>query len=324
MTDGVISGLGNSRFIKLVADFLARYPTYESAVAAGIAGSLPIDLNGIDPSGWDILGTLLNKANLLSDTTAAALGLTGDPTVNDALNKLTSLIKDNPYLWDGPKKLGSLPAGALVKLDENGRAKKFIVLDNDHYGPGTGVTLIRKDTFVRQARVSGSGSYADPNIGIYMGCTLDNFCDGIWPLKLDEEIRECIVPVPIVVAESSEVATLRTIYRKGFALSCTETQVAGWQTEGTAFTYFDSNDKRIAFVDETETANTWGLRSPIPGSYGYPYAYTIRSNGTPQSDNVVSGLHSPRPAFNLKSDMVISNTPDDDGCYTFVKKGDAQ
>jgi hypothetical protein len=30
-------------------------------------------------------GTPLNKANLLSDTTAAALGLTGDPTVNDAL-----------------------------------------------------------------------------------------------------------------------------------------------------------------------------------------------------------------------------------------------
>lgn len=30
-------------------------------------------------------GTALNKANLLSDATAALLGLTGDPTVNDAL-----------------------------------------------------------------------------------------------------------------------------------------------------------------------------------------------------------------------------------------------
>ena len=30
-------------------------------------------------------GTPLSKANLLSDTTAALLGLTGDPTVNDAL-----------------------------------------------------------------------------------------------------------------------------------------------------------------------------------------------------------------------------------------------
>lgn len=34
------------------------------------------------------VGTALNKANLLSDATATALGLTGDPTVNDAFAKL--------------------------------------------------------------------------------------------------------------------------------------------------------------------------------------------------------------------------------------------
>ena len=34
------------------------------------------------------VGTALNKASLLSDDTAAALGLSGDPTVNDALAKL--------------------------------------------------------------------------------------------------------------------------------------------------------------------------------------------------------------------------------------------
>lgn len=33
-------------------------------------------------------GTPLSKANLLTDATASALGLTGDPTVNDALYKL--------------------------------------------------------------------------------------------------------------------------------------------------------------------------------------------------------------------------------------------
>jgi hypothetical protein len=34
------------------------------------------------------VGTALNKANLLSDATATALGLSGDPTVNDAFAKL--------------------------------------------------------------------------------------------------------------------------------------------------------------------------------------------------------------------------------------------
>ena len=39
-------------------------------------------------------GTALNKANLLSDETAAALGLAGDPTVNDALKSIHSEMKD--------------------------------------------------------------------------------------------------------------------------------------------------------------------------------------------------------------------------------------
>lgn len=40
-------------------------------------------------------GTALNKENLLSDETAAALGLAGDPTVNDALKKLPNIILDS-------------------------------------------------------------------------------------------------------------------------------------------------------------------------------------------------------------------------------------
>ena len=41
------------------------------------------------------VGTPLNKENLLSDTTAAALGLTGDPTVSDALAKLVHTTNIN-------------------------------------------------------------------------------------------------------------------------------------------------------------------------------------------------------------------------------------
>lgn len=37
-------------------------------------------------------GTALNKANLLSDSTATALGLSGNPTPNDALNRLNTKI----------------------------------------------------------------------------------------------------------------------------------------------------------------------------------------------------------------------------------------
>ena len=206
--------------------------------------------------------------------------------------------------------LSNLANGSLVKLAENSKPTKFIKLDNDHYGTGTGVTLIRKDTFnERQWEASYDSSYKNR----YIGCLLDNFCDGIWPLKLDEKIRECLVPVPIVVAEGNQVATLHTIYRKGFALSCTEAGVSGWQTEGKAFSYFSDNAKRIAYLDETATAVNWGLRSPSSSGFG---ACRIDSGGTVGGDGVYRASFAPRPAFNLKSSIVVSDSTDSDGCYT--------
>ena len=197
-----------------------------------------------------------------------------------------------------------------MKLAENSKPAKFIKLDNDHYGTGTGVTLIRKDTFnERQWEASYDSSYKNR----YIGCLLDNFCDGIWPLKLDEKIRECLVPVPIVVAEGNQVATLHTIYRKGFAISCTEAGVSGWQTEGKAFSYFSDNAKRIAYLDETATAVSWGLRSPYSNDNG---AYYIFTDGTVNSGYVDYAYFAPRPAFNLKSSIVVSDSTDSDGCYT--------
>ena len=197
-----------------------------------------------------------------------------------------------------------------MKLAENSKPTKFIKLDNDHYGTGTGVTLIRKDTFnERQWEASYDSSYKNR----YIGCLLDNFCDGIWPLKLDEKIRECLVPVPIVVAEGNQVATLHTIYRKGFAISCTEAGVSGWQTEGKAFSYFSDNAKCIAYLDETATAVYWGLRSPYSDG---DYAYYIGTDGTVGNHSVCDAYFAPRPAFNLKSSIVVSDSKDSDGCYT--------
>ena len=206
--------------------------------------------------------------------------------------------------------LSNLTSGSLVKLAENTQAKKFIKLDNDHYGTGTGVTLIRKGTFnERQYEASYDGSYKNR----YIGCLLDNFCDLMWPQMLDPEIRDCLVPVPIVVAEGNGVSSLHTIYRKGFALSCTEAGVSGWQTEGTAFSYFNSNSRRIAYFDETTTAVYWGLRSPLSGTYS---AYCIGTDGSVNGVNVYSSYFAARPAFNLKSSIVVSDNPDGDGCYT--------
>lgn len=206
------------------------------------------------------------------------------------------------------KLLSAIPKGSILKLGENGKATRFIKLDTDHYGAASGVTMLREKTFARIAYNAGYDNY-----NTYMGATLDNFCDGIFPLKLDPEIQACIVPVSIVVAEGMGVATLHTIKRKGFSLSCTEVGLSGWQTEGTLFDYFSDNNKRIAYLEDTTTAIRWGLRSPHSDTN---YAYYVHTDGALYSNYVRLPYFAPRPAFNLKSQIVVSDNPGSDGAYT--------
>lgn len=98
MKDFVPLGSGNSRFLKTVNNAKTLYPTYDAFLNALVDGTLPIDLNGINSAGVAQMGTALNKANLLTDATAAALGLTGDPTVNDALGYLADVT--NWHVWE--------------------------------------------------------------------------------------------------------------------------------------------------------------------------------------------------------------------------------
>lgn len=109
MQDGIIKGTGNSRYLKSISNFLTQYPTYQDFAAALVAGTLPIDLNGINETGWDQLGTALNKANLLSDETAAAMGLPNTAVPDDVLEKLS----DSLLYVDGSF---SSPDGSAVNL----------------------------------------------------------------------------------------------------------------------------------------------------------------------------------------------------------------
>ena len=92
MTDSVLKGTGNSRYLKTIANALTQYPTYESFITALVNGTFPIDLNGTNSAGFSTVGTPLNKANLLTDATAALLGLTSSATVNDMLAALANVV----------------------------------------------------------------------------------------------------------------------------------------------------------------------------------------------------------------------------------------
>ena len=56
-----------------------------------------------------------------------------------------------------------------------------------------------------------------------------------------------------------------------------------------------------------------GLRSPYSGGSS---AYFVDTDGSVLYNYVYSAYFAPRPAFNLKSSIVVSDAPGSDGCYT--------
>ena len=72
MKDGVMKATGNSRYLK---SSIPAGTTWEQALAMLIAGTFQIDLNGINPGGWAVIGDALNKANVLPDDVCDALGI---------------------------------------------------------------------------------------------------------------------------------------------------------------------------------------------------------------------------------------------------------
>lgn len=92
MQDAITKGEGNSRYLKAPSDLLTQCPNFEALIDALVAGRFLVDLNGINPEGWAQLGTDLNKANLLTDSTAALAGLGPEATPNEMFAALARRI----------------------------------------------------------------------------------------------------------------------------------------------------------------------------------------------------------------------------------------
>lgn len=210
------------------------------------------------------------------------------------------------------KKISTLAAGNLVKLNENGVAKKFIFLEHNHYGKGE-VTLFRKDTAGFRAFAPGSSCY-----NVYNGASLDDFCNVEFIGRLDPVIQACLIAVPIPTirghVNGTWDATVQTLQRRGFSLSCTEVGLSGAGTEGKKFSYFGSNANRIAYHDETTTAVIWWLRSSVSGDNRS--ASGVYTGGSLYNDYAYRAGLCARPALALSSELLVSDSPDSSGCYT--------
>lgn len=210
------------------------------------------------------------------------------------------------------KKISALSAGSLVKLNENGVAKKYIMLGYNHYGKAE-VTLLRKDAVGNRAYNACQSGY-----NVYNGNSLDSFCNEQHIQCLDPVIRACLVNVPIPTTDGhvngTWSATVRNLMRKCFSLSAAEVGNGG--SDGTAFSYLSTQANRIAYQDETTTAVLWWLRSPYSSDGNY--AYSVNTNGSVYNYNVYNGNSCARPALALSSEILVSDSADSSGCYTIA------
>ena len=92
MKDGVIAETGKSRNLRTVAGIRQLAPTYDAFLELLVKGEFRIDWNGKNPDGWAQQGTELNKANLLTDATAALMDLGAEATPNEMLAALANKI----------------------------------------------------------------------------------------------------------------------------------------------------------------------------------------------------------------------------------------
>lgn len=154
MKDSVILGSGNSRYLKSVQDFKTLYPTYDDFAAALVAGTLPIDLNGINSAGFQQVGDALGKATLLKDTTAQKHGRDASALPDDMWADLVPIGGILWYAKDGiPDGYLKCDGSAISRVDYK---RLFDVIGTD-FGPGDGSTTFSLPD-LRAKFIRGSGS----------------------------------------------------------------------------------------------------------------------------------------------------------------------
>ena len=147
----------------------------------------------------------------------------------------------------------------------------------------------------------------------------------------DDEKAAILSTTIRVVKPSVDGGSYEYIQRKVFLPSTTEVGLSNENSiaEGAAWGYYTSNTARIGYVTQQCFSNTpssskpsskttawyWWLRTPK-----YSDARNARyvfSGGNLGSNIASDGRNGVRPALNLSSSLLVSDSADADGCYTF-------
>jgi len=142
--------------------------------------------------------------------------------------------------------------------------------------------------------------------------------------------RAALLDTTITVGKSStDGGGTETCTDKIFLLSCTEVNLSGDHTCGSKLAIFSDNASRVATVTAECVANSNYSSNPASGAAWYYWlrdayagsAYGARlvdTDGTLGGSGAYGGDYGLRPACNLSSDLLISDSTDSDGCYTVI------
>lgn len=151
----------------------------------------------------------------------------------------------------------------------------------------------------------------------------------------DDEKAAILSTTIRVVKPSIDGGSYEDVVRKVFLPSTTEVGLSNENSiaEGAAWGYYMSNTARIRYVTQQCFSNTpssskpsskttawyWWLRTPRYS--GANSARGVNSVGSLYNYNAYNGSNGVRPALNLSSSQLVSDTTDSDGCYTVVFAG---
>ena len=145
-----------------------------------------------------------------------------------------------------------------------------------------------------------------------------------------ETERSALLSTTITVGKSNaDGGGTETCVDKMFLLSCTEVDLTGDHVCGSKLAIFSDNSSRMATVTKSCIENSNYPENPSEQSLYYyclrdAHAISARdvryvhSVGTLTSINAYRGGFGLRPACNLTADLIVSDMPDADGCYTII------
>ena len=146
--------------------------------------------------------------------------------------------------------------------------------------------------------------------------------------------QSALVPTTISLVRNTvtDGGVIETVTDKIFLLSNTEVGLANENSiaEGSLLPLFSDNASRIAYATQQCINNTksgskpsgttagwyWWLRTPSAG--GANNVRCVYADGTLNSYRAYHGYFGVRPALNLKSEILVSDAPDDDGAYVIL------